>query len=89
MYDPVTKAPFPTASTVTVSQTTNLTNQMVNVSWTGFTPTNGRGVPGYVPAISMYPVMVTECQGTAPTSLAPATEPPGRSSTGIRRLRPV
>ena len=38
MWDPATHALFPHASTVTVSQATNLVNQMVRVSWTNFTP---------------------------------------------------
>src|SRR6185437_7968962 len=31
---------YPKLSTVTVSVSKDLTNQMVHVSWTGFTPTN-------------------------------------------------
>ena len=38
MYDPATGKPFPHASTVTVSQTAKLVNQMLHVSWTNFTP---------------------------------------------------
>ena len=67
MYDPATGKPFPDASTVTVSQTTQLTDQMVHVSWTHFTPStsviyNNENVA--------YPVMVTECKGTDPSSPA-------------------
>jgi hypothetical protein len=69
MYDPKTKKPFPTASTVTVSQDANLVNQFVNVSWTGFTPSHDLGGKGYQPGLTEYPVEVSECQGTAPTDL--------------------
>jgi ABC-type phosphate transport system substrate-binding protein len=66
MWDPVNGKPFPSASTVTVNQTSNLVNQMVHVSWTGFTPSS---TPLYDAAATNYPVMVTECRGTNPTSL--------------------
>src|SRR5215472_6822614 len=67
MYNPLTGKPFPNASTATVSRTTQLTNQMVRVSWTNFTPStaliyNNQNVA--------YPVMVTECKGTDPSSPA-------------------
>ena len=54
-----------TRSTVTVSQTTNLTNQMVTVSWTGFTPSSS---VIYDPASTNYPVMVAECDSAKVTS---------------------
>jgi hypothetical protein len=52
-------------STVTVSQTTNLTNQMVSVSWTGFAPSSS---VIYDPASTNYPVMVAECDSPKVTS---------------------
>ena len=66
MYDPTTGGTFP-PSTVTVTQTKNLVNQMVQVSWTNFTPStqnvyNSQNVG--------YPVMVAECKGTDPSSPA-------------------
>ncbi len=58
---------FKYGSTVTVSQTTNLTNQMVQVSWTGFTPSSQ---PTYDSGQTIYPVMIAECKGTDPTTPA-------------------
>ncbi|MFF0414553.1 hypothetical protein ACFYUY_29425 [Kitasatospora sp. NPDC004745] len=57
---------------VTVSQTGNLTNQVVQVSWSGFTPTVGR--PGGEPVTvvqpysdkAMYPVRIYQCRGEDP-----------------------
>jgi hypothetical protein len=64
MYIPGTgNSHYAAASTVAVSQTTNLTNQMVVVSWTGFTPSTN--VP-YDPASTDYPVMVAQCRGSDP-----------------------
>jgi hypothetical protein len=71
MYDPITKKPFPNASTVTVSQTSGLVNQLVQVSWTNFTPSVPNNSPGpfYTNTATYYGVMVTECHGTAPASM--------------------
>jgi PBP superfamily domain len=61
---------YPTRSTVKVSQTDNLTNQFVTVSWTGFTPSKGfPGIVGYSPQFTMYPVQVAECAGTDPAGI--------------------
>ena len=78
MWDPASGKPFPDASTVTVNQTSNLVNQMVHVSWTGFTPSS---TPLYDPAATDYPVMVTECRGTNPASL---TECYGANNGGVQ-----
>jgi hypothetical protein len=67
MYDPATGKPFPQVSTVTVSQAAQLVNQMVQVSWTGFTPSTALA---YNPENVYYPVMVAECRGTGPASPA-------------------
>jgi hypothetical protein len=67
MWDPSTRAYYPYRSTVTVSQTTDLTHQSIRVSWTGFTPTNWQGVQPYNNSDTLYPVMVAECKGTDPT----------------------
>src|SRR5215472_3329833 len=67
MYNPLTGKPFPDASTVTVSRTTHLVRQMVHVSWTNFTPSTSLV---YNPQNVAYPVMVTECKGTDPSSPA-------------------
>ena len=64
LWDPKTSKPFATASTVTVSQTKDLVDQMVHVSWTGFTPSSQ---PQYDAQASRYSVMVAECKGTNPT----------------------
>src|SRR5215469_3251241 len=71
MYDPTTQKPFPHASTVTVSQSCNLVNQLVGVSWTNFTPSvpNNSFGPYYTNTLTNYGVMVAECQGTNPASM--------------------
>ena len=71
MYDPATNKPFPNASTVTVSQGSSLVNQLVQVSWTNFTPSSPNNSPGpfYTNNATYYGVMVTECQGSAPASM--------------------
>ena len=50
---------------MTVSQTKNLTNQMVQVSWTGFTPSSELT---YDNTDTDYPVMIAECKGLHPTN---------------------
>ena len=71
MWDPSLNGgqggPNPLASTVTVSQTTGLVNQQVQVSWTNFTPSSSLA---YNPSNVAYPVMVAECHGTNPSSPA-------------------
>jgi hypothetical protein len=71
LYDPATNKPFREASTVTVSQTSSLVNQLVQVSWTNFTPSSPNNSPGpfYTNTATYYGVMVTECHGTAPASM--------------------
>jgi ABC-type phosphate transport system substrate-binding protein len=71
MYDPATNKPFPNASTIKVSQDCDLVNQLVNVSWTNFTPSSPNNSPGpyYTNNETSYAVMVTECRGTAPASM--------------------
>ncbi len=64
MYDKATGRKFSQPSYVTVSQVTDLTNQVVEVSWRGFTPSSDLA---YNPAGTDYPVMVAECKGTHPT----------------------
>ncbi|ACU76488.1 hypothetical protein Caci_7664 [Catenulispora acidiphila DSM 44928] len=68
-YDPGTGA-LGAHGTVTVSQTRNLVDQMVHVSWTGFTPsTDGAyvvvGQSGSWNVVH-YPVVVYECRGADP-----------------------
>jgi ABC-type phosphate transport system substrate-binding protein len=66
MWDPATGAPFTQPSTLTVSQTRDLVNQMVHVTWSQFTPSAATLVP-YNNQNVDYPVMVAECKGVAPT----------------------
>jgi hypothetical protein len=66
MYIPGTAdSEYKTRATVTVSQTKNLTNQMVQVSWTGFTPSSQLT---YDNTDTDYPVMMAECKGLHPTN---------------------
>jgi len=59
--------------TVTVSQSTDLTDQVVHVSWTGFTPSamaaSGAQVPDFTKPLDpnlLYPVRIYECRGLHP-----------------------
>ncbi|MFC1433130.1 hypothetical protein ACEZDB_21030 [Streptacidiphilus sp. N1-3] len=68
--DPSTGTTGP-KGTVTVSQTTDLTDQVLHVSWTGFTPSaNTAGaLPTFISATDpnvLYPVRVYECRGLHP-----------------------
>ena len=71
MYDPTTHGQFAKQGKVTVSQACGLVNQLVDVSWTHFTPSVPNGSPGpyYTNTQTFYGVMVTECRGTAPASM--------------------
>jgi hypothetical protein len=53
-------------STVTVSQTNDLVNQTIQVTWSGFTPTPAATLP-YTASTTLYPVLVAECKGIHPT----------------------
>jgi hypothetical protein len=64
MWDPAKHRLFTRPSSVTVSQTTDLVNEEVHVSWRGFTPSSALL---YNPGATDYPVMVAECRGTRPT----------------------
>lgn len=65
MWNPKHNRKFANDSTVTVSQTSNLVNAMVHVSWTGFTPSSDIL---YDPTFTDYPVMVAECNTAHPTT---------------------
>ena len=68
MYIPGTgDAHYKTRSTVTISQTTDLVNQTVKVSWTGFSPSSQET---YDNTSTDYPVEIAECKGLHPTSPA-------------------
>jgi hypothetical protein len=63
LYDPATQKRFKVHSSVTVSQTTHLTNQFVVVKWKHFTPSIPQtGEPDVYGQTGLtYPVMVAEC----------------------------
>ena len=63
LWDPAHNRPFARRSTVTVSQTANLVNEEVHVSWTGFTPSSE---VLYDQTATDYPVMVVECNSAHP-----------------------
>lgn len=63
MWDPARNRDFGTRSTVTVGQTSDLVNEMVHVSWTGFTPSSE---VLYNQTATDYPVMVAECNTAHP-----------------------
>jgi hypothetical protein len=65
LFDPRTRKLFPYPSHVSVSQVGSLVNQVVQVSWSGFTPSTS---VTYDPGATLYPVMVAECAGTDPRS---------------------
>lgn len=59
----------PLPPTVTVSQTRNLTNQMVHVTWTNFESSFnpfGAIVPGFTPGRTDSAVAIVECKGDNP-----------------------
>jgi PBP superfamily domain len=64
MYDPARNKPYTQHSWVTVTQVNNLVNQVVEVTWRGFTPSSS---VVYAATSTDYPVMVAECKGTHPT----------------------
>jgi hypothetical protein len=72
MYNSITKKSFTAPSTVTVSQTTNLVNQMVTVKWTNFTPSleGNKPAPNFSTPLTAYPVVVAECPGDSPGTTA-------------------
>ncbi|QMU71538.1 hypothetical protein [Streptacidiphilus sp. P02-A3a] len=67
---------------VSVDQTVNLSNQMVHVSWSNFTPSGYEGngdqatglSNGFRQSLEFYPVFVVECKGAAPQSLDACNE---------------
>ncbi|MEU9043154.1 MULTISPECIES: hypothetical protein [unclassified Kitasatospora] len=71
VWIPATKQYGPEGS-VTVSQTANLTNQVLQVSWSGFTPTVWLGSKAPVAVaqkesnVILYAVRVYQCRGTDP-----------------------
>ncbi len=67
---------------VTVDQTVNLTNQMVHITWSNFTPSGyeGNGDPatglsnGFKASLEYYPVFVVECKGANPQTIDACNE---------------
>jgi ABC-type phosphate transport system substrate-binding protein len=66
MWNPKASRLFATHAAVTVSQTASLVNEMVHVSWTGFTPSSDLL---YDQTSTDYPVMVAECKTARPLHL--------------------
>ncbi|MBV9856493.1 MAG: hypothetical protein JOY82_18595 [Streptosporangiaceae bacterium] len=66
MYNWATGKQFAQASTVTVSQTSNMVNQLVQVSWTGFTPSEPAG--NYALDTNEYPLEIVQCKGANPSN---------------------
>ncbi|MBF9070018.1 hypothetical protein [Streptacidiphilus fuscans] len=69
VWQPTTGTYGPPGS-VTVSQATDLTDQVIHVSWSGFTPTPGNPPPTFVTATdanALYAVRVYECRGSNPS----------------------
>jgi hypothetical protein len=72
-WDAVNNKPLTKAPTVTVDQTDNLTDQVVHVTWTNFSPTtDSSGIPVHAlsnpgsGANAFYLVTVAECRGVDP-----------------------
>jgi hypothetical protein len=63
MFNPNTGGLFKNRSYVSVTQVGSLVNQVVQISWTGFTPSTS---VTYDPGSTLYPVMVAECAGISP-----------------------
>jgi hypothetical protein len=62
-YDPMSSTgTYSSAPTVTVSQVTNLTHQVVNVSWANFMPSDNAGL-GTSTSVILNGVTVMECKG--------------------------
>ena len=66
MWNPARNRNFAARSRVTVNQTKNLVNEIVHVSWTGFTPSSD---VLYDSTATDYPVMVVECNSVHPRRL--------------------
>jgi hypothetical protein len=64
MWNPAASKDFSHPSYITVSSVSSLTNQVVQVSWYGFTPSSQLA---YSASGSDYPVMVAQCKGLDPT----------------------
>ncbi|MGW6917859.1 hypothetical protein ACWGB8_29140 [Kitasatospora sp. NPDC054939] len=69
VWQPETQSYGPEGS-VTVSAARNLTNQVVQVSWSGFTPSTLGGLPAtsvtFRDSSVLYPVRIYQCRGTDP-----------------------
>ncbi len=64
MWNPLKNRRFSRNSTITVNQTAHLTNEMISVSWTGFTPSSS---VIYDPDTTDYPVLIAECDSVKVT----------------------
>ncbi len=67
-------------ASVTVSKSTNLVNQAVRVSWTGFRPSSAERLQNSGDSLdgsTQFPVRVYECRGTDPASSSDCYGSPG------------
>jgi hypothetical protein len=67
-WDAVHHRPFAATPSVTVDQTTNLTDQVVHVTWSHFTPSVDPAGDFFTAGQTYYAVTVLECRGTNPAS---------------------
>lgn len=92
-WDAVNQAPMTTLPSATVSQTQNLVDQTVHVTWTGMTPSSNNyfdptPTPGvtFQPVNTLYPVAVYECRGASPAALDSCYLAAGGSTIGSHGL---
>ncbi len=83
-YEPTTHSLSTEAPSVTVDQTKDLTNQVVHVTWSNFTPSRTlSGNPGFVTGGTLYGVGVYECRGDTPTTSPYADQQASSSGTNV------
>jgi hypothetical protein len=67
-WDPAHQRPYKGVPSVTVDQTTDLTDQVVHVTWKNFTPSFNSVGNFFSAGTTYYAVTVLECKGTHPKS---------------------
>ncbi len=92
-WDVVNNTQMGSLPTATASQTENLVDQTVHITWTGLTPSsNGEFDPTPTPGVvfqqgnTLYPVGVYECRGAAPAALSSCYLTTGGSTIGSHGL---
>ncbi|MER7671780.1 hypothetical protein ABTY61_25430 [Kitasatospora sp. NPDC096128] len=95
LFDPKNPGTPGKPGSITVSQTKDLTNQVVQVSWSGFTPTvdgvgNPRPTAHRSDATTFYAVRIYECQGANPniTDCYDSSLYGGDASAGFQQQAP-